>query len=79
MKTGASLRTPVTPSPANETRAIYRALLLRSLRPSEAASLTAFLVGIPLGSQPWTIEEINRLLFLRQLCEAGRFRPTPGE
>jgi hypothetical protein len=61
-----------------DTRAIYRALLVRSLRPAEAANLTAFLCGIPLGEQPWKIDEVNRLLFLRELYSAGRFRPTAG-
>jgi hypothetical protein len=80
MKTRASLRAPRNAPAAyeTETRAIYRALLLRSLRPAEAANLTAFLCGIPIGNQPWKIDEINRLLFLRELYNAGRFHPTPG-
>jgi hypothetical protein len=81
MKTRASFSTPTMPSPANgsSTQATYRALLLRGLRPGEAANLTAFLCEIPVGRQPWRIDEVNRLLFLRQLYEAGRFRPTAGE
>ena len=81
METGASFRTPAEASPAggSNTRAIYRALLVRGLRPGEAANLTAFLCEIPVGKQPWKIDEVNRLLFLRELHEAGRFRPTAGE
>jgi hypothetical protein len=67
------------PATLPETRAIYRALLVRRLHPSEAANLTAFLCGIPVGKQPWKIEEVNRLLFLRELQIGGRFRPTRGE
>jgi hypothetical protein len=48
-------------------------LLLRGLAPEEAANLTAFLCGIHVGSQPWKLDEVNRLLFLRELQNAGRF------
>jgi hypothetical protein len=79
----ASPATPSTPSgqPATlpQTRAIYRSLLVRSLRPSEAANLTAFLCGLPIGKEPWKIDEVNRLLFLRELEIGGRFRPARDE
>jgi hypothetical protein len=80
MKAQASLHAARTRADGYEieTRSIYRALLVRSLRPAEAANLTAFLCGIPLGEQPWKIHEVNRLLFLRELYNAGRFRPTAG-
>ena len=55
------------------TRATYRNLLLRGLAPEEAANLTAFLCGIHVGTQPWKIHEVNRLLFLRELQVAGQF------
>jgi|SRR5207244_2182670 len=55
------------------TRATYRNLLLRGLAPEEAANLTAFLCGIHVGSQPWKLDEVNRVLFLRELQAAGRF------
>jgi hypothetical protein len=81
MKAQASFRAPAKPSQGDvsNTREIYRALLVRGLRPGEAANLTAYLCEIPVGKQPWKIDEVNRLLFLRQLHEAGRFRPTAGE
>lgn len=81
MKAQASFRAPTKLSHAevSNPRDIYRALLVRGLRPGEAANLTAFLCEIPVGRQPWKIDEVNRLLFLRQLHEAGRFRPTAGE
>jgi hypothetical protein len=55
------------------TRATYRNLLMRGLAPEEAANLTAYLCGIQVGSQPWKLNEVNRLLFLRELQAAGRF------
>ena len=60
------------------TRATYRTLLLRGLAPEEAANLTAFLCGIHVGSQPWKLGEINRLLFLRELQADGRFGLNDG-
>jgi hypothetical protein len=60
------------------TRTTYRSLLQRGLAPDEASNLTAFLCGIPVGTQQWKIGEVNRLLFLRALHETGRFGPTDG-
>jgi hypothetical protein len=60
------------------TRATYRTLLLRGLAPEEAGNLTAFLCGIHVGSQPWKLGEINRLLFLRELQADGRFGFNDG-
>jgi len=53
----------------------YRQLVMRGLAPGEAANLTAVMRGIPLGETPWTVREINHLLFLRAMREAGRFDP----
>jgi hypothetical protein len=67
--------------PANHdlaTRATYRLLLLRGLAPDEAANLTAYLCGLPVGEAPWTLGEINRLLFLRELRRAGRWGLDDG-
>ena len=61
------------------TRATYRNLLMRGLAPEEAANLTAFLCGIHVESQPWKLDEVNRLLFLRELQAAGRFGFHDGE
>jgi hypothetical protein len=60
------------------TRITFRSLLLRGLAPDEAANLTAFLCGIPVGAQRWKLVEVNRLLFLRELREAGRFGDDDG-
>jgi hypothetical protein len=60
------------------TRATYRTLLLRGLAPEEAANLTAFLCGIQVGSAHWKLDEINRVLFLRELQAGGRFGHNDG-
>jgi hypothetical protein len=53
-------------------------LLMRGLAPEEAANLTAFMSGIPVGEQTWTLKEINQLLFLRDLQLRGRFGAGDG-
>lgn len=58
---------------AASTRTIYRFLLLRGLSEAEAANLTAFLCGLPIGERPWQLREVNQLLFLRELHRQGRF------
>ena len=67
---------PATSDPA--TRATYRLLLLRGLAPDEAANLTAYLCGLPVGEARWTLGEINRLLFLRELIRTGRWGLDDG-
>jgi len=61
-----------------ETRATYRLLVMKGLAADEAANLTAFLCGIPVGSQRWKLGEVNRLLFLRELSQTGRFGGDDG-
>lgn len=64
---------------APATRDTYRALLLRGLNPGEAANLTAYLSGIEVGSgRPWRLADIDRLLFLRELCRSGRIGADDG-
>ena len=55
------------------TRSTYRHLLLKGMAPEEAANLTAFMAGIPVGEAHWTLKQINQLLFLRQMRQTGRF------
>lgn len=68
---------PVQPNlethPGQATRVTYRALLLKGMAPEEAANLTAYLAGIPIGDSTWTLKQINQLLFLRQMQRTGRF------
>jgi hypothetical protein len=48
------------------------------MAPEEAANLTAFMAGIPVGEAHWTLKQINQLLFLRRLHQTGRFGGTDG-
>jgi hypothetical protein len=54
--------------------ATYRELGARGLSATEAANLTAYLHGIRPAGRGWSIEQIDRLLFLRYLVEHGRIR-----
>ena len=61
------------------TGATYRALLVRGLAMGEAANLTAWLAGIDVGTgRPWRIAEVDRLLFMRNLCQTGRLGSDDG-
>ena len=61
------------------TLATYRHLLSKGLKPDEAANLTAFLCGIPVGEIHWKLIEVNRLLFLRRLAQTGSWGPLDGQ
>jgi len=71
-------RTVSNPASDPRTRPTYRMLVFRGLAPAEAANLTAFLCGIPVGEAGWSIREVNRLLFLRELNRTGRFGSEDG-
>ena len=75
---GSATDTLISPAmletPASlHTRATYRTLLLKGMAPEEAANLTAYMAGIPIGESHWTLRQVNQLLFLRQLQRTGRF------
>ena len=76
--TGTTTRPSTTSSHGVRTRATYRLLLLRGLAPDEAANLTAFVSGIHVGGAGWKLQEVNRLLFLRELNRSGRFGESDG-
>jgi hypothetical protein len=63
---------------AHPARSTYRQLVSKGLDPNEAANLTAFINGISVGAQPWTINEVSHLLFLRELNRVGRFGRADG-
>jgi hypothetical protein len=72
-------QTAATPTlPARPTRSTYRMLLMRGLAPDEAANLTAYMSGIPVAEASWTLAQVNRLLFLRELQRSGRFGERDG-
>lgn len=52
------------------TQAAYRLLTMRGLAPTEAANMTAFLVGLHIHGAPWSIAQVNRMLFLKQLYQS---------
>jgi len=61
------------------TRATYRSLLVRGFTPGEAANLTAYLAGLEVGQgRPWRLADVDRLLFLRELCRTGRLGSDDG-
>jgi hypothetical protein len=62
-----------TSTPELATRATYRNLIIRGLSPDEAAKLTGWMAGISVGESRWTLQEINQLLFLREMNRAGQF------
>jgi hypothetical protein len=66
---------PSAPSPAWST---YRELISRGLEANEAANLTAFINGLAVVGQPWKINELNHVLFLRELYRLGRFGSADG-
>lgn len=58
---------------ALHTRATYQTLLMKGMAPDEAANLTAYMAGIPIGESHWSLRQVNQLLFLRQMQRTGRF------
>ena len=64
--------------PAPATRSVYRLLLMKGLTPAEAASLTAFLCGLPTSDLNWSLKQVNELLFLRRMQQMGRFGVSDG-
>lgn len=77
--TATSVTSPTTPLTTHSTRATYRHLLLKGMEPEEAANLTAFIAGIPVGEAHWTLKQINQLLFLRRMAETGKFGGHDGK
>ena len=66
------------PAESPAPRRTYRSLISRGLSPDEAATLTAYLAGIPIDEAHWSLRQVNELLFLRELQRTGRFGPTDG-
>ena len=66
-----------TPTPP-PTRSVYRLLQMKGMTPAEAASLTAFLCGLPTTDLHWSLKQLNQLLFLRRLRQIGAFDGNGG-
>lgn len=60
-------------------RATFRHLQLNGLTPGEAASLTAFMCGMPSADLRWSLVQINHLLFLQRFYRLGHFGIGEGE
>jgi hypothetical protein len=73
-----SVATSAHPSSASSATSTYRELVSRGLEASEAANLTAFINGLAVVGQPWKVNELSHVLFLRELCRLGRFGETDG-
>ena len=50
----------------------YRRLRILGFDECEAGNLTAYVSGIAIGQQPWTVRELTNLLFLREMNHVGR-------
>jgi hypothetical protein len=60
-------------------RATFRLLQEQGLTPVEAASLTAFMCGLPTADLRWSLNQISQLLFLQRLYRLGRFDVINGD
>jgi hypothetical protein len=55
--------------------ATTRQLLRCGLSTTEAANLTAHLVGLPVARTGWTVRQVEHLVFLRSIVETGLLAP----
>jgi hypothetical protein len=53
-------------------RTTYRRLRIAGLSAREAGTLTGHLAGLRAVPGGWSVEEVERLLFVRELVRAGR-------
>ena len=56
-----------------KTQASYHQLVSSGLTGAEAAGLIGYVSGLPANVSPWTMTQINRLLFLRALYNEARW------
>ena len=76
---GPAAAPTTTPTRSPGPAATYRQLVTRGFASSEAANLTAYLHDLPIAEQPWTLRQVNAVLFLQQLRERGRFGALDGD
>jgi len=55
--------------------ATTKRLQLCGLSITEAANLTAHLIGLPVARTGWTVRQVEHLVFLRSFFETGRLEP----
>lgn len=58
--------------PVRTAASAYRHALLAGFDPITAGNLVAYAIGLPPARRGWTPAEIERLLFLAYLAQAGR-------
>jgi hypothetical protein len=58
-----------------EVAGVARRLQLGGLTLTEAANLTAHMVGLPPARTGWNLRQVEHLLFLRSIVESGRLQP----
>jgi hypothetical protein len=63
---------PSEPALGPSAAATYRRLRFLGLSSREAANLTGHLHGLPPVPAGWSIEEVERLLFVGELARLGR-------
>ncbi len=59
-----------------QTQAAYRVLITSGLRGPEAAALIGYVVGLGSCESRWSLPQINRLLFLRNLYSRTEWGDT---
>jgi len=60
-------------------RATIRLLQAKGLTLDEAASLTAFMCGLPTADLHWSLRQICQMLFLQRLYKLGHFGSEEGK
>lgn len=69
---------PRLPDRSTTAARTHRALVTRGLTSTEAARLTSYLCGFGPPDGSWSIDQLNRLLFVRELARSGRFGELDG-
>jgi hypothetical protein len=72
IKTPADAAEDATAIGGDPARRTYRRLRMGGLSASEAGNLTAHVKGLHAVPGGWSVEEIERLLFVRELVRQGR-------
>jgi hypothetical protein len=75
MASGRPTLTPMAQTP----QVTFQRLQQQGLTPGEAASLTAFMCGLPTADLRWSLGQINHMLFLQRLHQLGRCGTGEGE
>ena len=66
-------------APPPTPRTTYFRLQRRGLTQDEAASLTAFMCGLPVADLRWSLGQVDQMLFLQALYQRGRFGDGQGD